>query len=51
MTMRYVHPAAGQKPASIDKFEKFRAEEIVVAATAQQIQGVTTRVATMGQTN
>jgi hypothetical protein len=32
MTMRYVHPAAVQKRVVIEKFEKFRADEIIVAA-------------------
>jgi integrase len=45
MTMRYVHPAAEQKRAVIERFEKFRVEEIIGAA--KQSQGV----ATMEQVN
>lgn len=51
MTMPYVHPAAGQKRAAIEKFERFRAAETIAAATARQSQGVTTRVTTMDRVN
>src|ERR1700719_3309307 len=36
MTMRYVHPATEQKRIAIEKFEKFRAEGVINAATARQ---------------
>ena len=39
MTMRYVHPAAEEKRRAMHKFEKFRAEAIINAATAQQSHG------------
>jgi integrase len=51
MTMRYVHPAAEQKRMAIEKFERFRAEGIINAAAAQQSQGVTTKVTTVGRVN
>ena len=51
MTMRYVHPAADQKRAAIERFEKFRAEEIIAAAPAHQNSGVTTKVTTLGRAN
>jgi integrase len=47
MTMRYVHPAAEQKRVVMEKFEKFRAEETIAAATVQQSQRVATKVATL----
>jgi len=51
MTMRYVHPAADQKRAAMEKFEKFRAEGIINASAAKQSQGVTTKVTTVGRVN
>jgi integrase len=51
MTMRYVHPAAEQKRVVMEKFEKFRAEETIAAATVQQNQKVTTKVATVELVN
>jgi hypothetical protein len=36
MTMRYVYPAAERKKTAMEKFEKFSAEGIMSAATAQQ---------------
>ena len=53
MTMRYVHPAAEQKRMAIEKFERFRTEGIISAAagTAQQSQGVTTKVTTVEHVN
>ena len=51
MTMRYVDPAADQKRAAIERFEKFRAEEIIAAAPAHQISKVTTKVTTLGRAN
>lgn len=51
MTMRYVHPAAEQKRAAIEKFERFRAEGIINAAAAQQSHGVTTKVTTLERVN
>jgi hypothetical protein len=47
MTMRYVHPAAEQKRLVMEKFEKFRAEGIIGAATTQQGQAVTTKSTTL----
>jgi integrase len=49
MTMRYVHPAAEQKRTTIEKFEKFRAEGIIAAATAKRSHAVTTKVTTVEQ--
>ena len=51
MTMRYVHPAAEQKRIAMEKFEKFRAEGAIAAATVQHSHGVTTKVATVGRVN
>jgi integrase len=51
MTMRYVHPAAEQKRIAIEKFERFRAEGVINAATAQKSHAVSTEVATMGRVN
>ncbi len=51
MTMRYVHPAAEQKRIAIEKFEKFRAEGIISAATAQQGHAVTTKPTTLQRVN
>jgi integrase len=51
MTMRYVHPAAGQKRIAMEKFERSRAEGIISAAAAQQSQGVPTKVTTVEQVN
>ena len=51
MTMRYVHPAAEQKRLVIEKFEKFRAEGIISAATTQQGHAVTTKSTTMQRVN
>jgi integrase len=50
MTMRYVHPAAEQKRAAIEKFEKF-SEQGVSAAEIEQNRRVTTKVATVGLVN
>jgi hypothetical protein len=47
MTMRYVHPAAEQKRIVIDRLEKFRAEGVIAAATAQKGHAVTTETTTM----
>jgi integrase len=49
MTMRYVHPAAEQKRVVIEKFEKFRADEIIVAANKSH--GVPTEVTTVERVN
>jgi hypothetical protein len=49
--MRYVHPAAEQKRVVMEKFEQFRAEETIAAATAQQNQKVATKVATVELVN
>ena len=49
MTMRYVHPAAEEKQLAMEKFEKFRAEGVISAATASRSHGVTTRVTTVEQ--
>ena len=46
MTMRYVHSAAEQKRLAMEKFEKFRAEAVIAAATAQQAQSVPTNIPT-----
>ena len=51
MTMRYVHPAADQKRAAIERFEKFRAAEMIAAAAARQSLGVTTKVTTLDRAN
>jgi integrase len=47
MTMRYVHPAAEEKRLAMNRFEKFRAEGIMDAATASRSHGVTTKVTTL----
>jgi integrase/recombinase XerD len=47
MTMRYVHPAAEHKRLTIEKFEKFRATEIIAAAIARRSHGATTKVTTV----
>jgi hypothetical protein len=51
MTMRYVHPAAEQKKIAIEKFERYRAEGVINAATtmAQKSHAVSTEVTTMEQ--
>jgi len=49
MTMRYVHPAAEQKRVTIEKFEKFRAEGVIAAATAKNSHAATTEITTMGR--
>jgi len=49
MTMRYVHPAAEQKRVVIEKFEKFRADEVIVAANKSH--GVLTKVTTVERVN
>jgi hypothetical protein len=49
MTMRYVHPAAEQKRVVIEKFEKFRADEIMIAANKSH--GVPTEVTTVERVN
>jgi integrase len=51
MTMRYVHPAAEQKRIAIEKFERYRAEGVIDAATvmAQKSHGVSTETTTMGR--
>jgi integrase len=51
MTMRYVHPAAEQKPVAMEKFEKFRAEGVINAAAVQQSHGVPTKVTTVERIN
>jgi integrase len=51
MTMRYVHPAAEQKRAAMEKFEKFRADGIIGAAAIQQSHRVPTKVTTLGRVN
>jgi integrase len=51
MTMRYVHPAAEQKRVAMEKFEKYRAEGVIAAATVQQNHGVTTKVTTEERIN
>lgn len=47
MTMRYVHPAAEQKKIAIEKFERYRAEGVINAATAAKSRSVSTEVTTM----
>ena len=47
MTMRYVHPAAEQKRIAIEKFERFRAEGVFNALTAQKSHAVSTETTTM----
>jgi len=47
MTMRYVHPAAEEKRQAMVRFEKFRAEGVIGAATASSSHGVTTKVTTV----
>jgi hypothetical protein len=49
MTMRYVHPAAEEKRLAMNRFEKFRAEGIMNAATASRSHEVTTIVTTLEQ--
>jgi hypothetical protein len=49
MTMRYVHPAAEQKRLAMEKFEKFRAEEIINAMQKSQL--VPTKSPTNGVVN
>jgi integrase len=51
MTMRYVHPAAEQKRATMEKFEKFSAEGIISAAIAEKSHGVPTEVTTLARVN
>jgi integrase len=51
MTMRYVHPAAEEKRQAMHKFEKYRAEAIINAATARQSHGVPTKVTTVERLN
>jgi hypothetical protein len=51
MTMRYVHPAAEQKRATMEKFEKFSAEGIIGAAMAEKSHGVPTEVTTSARVN
>jgi integrase len=51
MTMRYVHPAAEQKRVAMEKFEKFRTEGTIAAATVQQSHRVTTKVTTVERIN
>ncbi|MFZ0581136.1 MAG: hypothetical protein WA690_11720 [Candidatus Acidiferrales bacterium] len=51
MTMRYVHPAAEQKRVAMEKFEKFRTEQTIAAATVQGSHGVTTKVTTVERVN
>jgi integrase len=48
MTMRYVHPAAEQKRAVMEKFEKFQAEEVFAAARTHEVP---TKVTTVGRVN
>jgi len=48
--MRYVHPAADQKRAAIEKFERYR-EQGVIAAAVEQSDKVTTKVATVRLVN
>lgn len=47
MTMRYVHPAAEQKRITIEKFERYRAEGVINAATAQKSHAVSTEATTV----
>jgi integrase len=51
MTMRYVHPAAEEKRLAMRKFENFRSEGIISAATAAQSHGVPTKVTTVERVN
>ena len=51
MSAHYVHPAAEQKRVAMEKFEKFRAEQTIAAATTQQNEGVTTKVTTVELVN
>jgi hypothetical protein len=51
MTMRYVHPAAEQKRLAMEKFEKYRAEQTLAAATVQQSHRVPTKVTTVERVN
>jgi integrase len=51
MTMRYVHPAADQKRAAMEKFERFRSEQSIAAATIQQSHRVPTKVTTVVRIN
>ncbi len=51
MTMRYVHPAAEQKRAAIEKYEKFRAEGIVNAIIHEQSHKIPIEVTTLGRVN
>jgi integrase len=51
MTMRYVHPAAKQKRVTMEKFEKFRGEEIISAAAAQRSHRVPTKVTKLERVN
>jgi integrase len=51
MTMRYVHPAAEQKRIAIERFERFRTEGVISAATAEKSHAVSTEVSTMGRVN
>jgi integrase len=51
MTRRYVHPAAEQKRAAMEKFEKFRAEGVINAAAIRQSHGVPTKVTTVERIN
>jgi hypothetical protein len=50
MTMRYVHPAAEQKRAAIEKFGKF-CKQGVIAAAVEEHKRVTTEVATLDLVN
>jgi integrase len=49
MTMRYVHPAAEQKKIAMEKFERYRTEGVINAATAmaQKSHAISTEVTTM----
>jgi integrase len=47
MTMRYVHPAAEEKRLAMNRFERFRAEGLIHAATASRDHRVTTKVTTV----
>jgi integrase len=47
MTMRYVHPAAEQKRIVMKKFETFRAEGVIAAATDPKSHAVTTETTTV----
>jgi predicted flavoprotein YhiN len=46
--MRYVHPAAEQKRAAMQRFEKFRADEIIAAARTHEVPS---KVTTLGRLN